>query len=242
LERGGAQGLVDALAGIAEGPALDGLAARRLSALSADEAARALSDLVGRPWGERERKALAALCRALVWGVPVERREAIRVAALAGGMGAVAALLTHGTVEKFMEDERERRADPELGKLTLGHKKQMARSVTSSDRIARLAQDSDPSVIENLLANPRVTEQLVVRIAARRPVPPAVLEVVARSRRWGVQHAVRRALAMNPCTPPTVANPILAQLSATDLKAVAGEPMLHPAVRDAARAILAARK
>jgi hypothetical protein len=40
-----------------------------------------------------------------------------------------------------------------------------------------------------------------VRVAARRPVPPAVLNVVSLSR-FGNRHAVRRALVLNPDCPP----------------------------------------
>jgi len=232
--------LVDALAAL-EGEALDAQAARKLAALSPTEAVRAIADLVERPWGERERKALAALCRALTWPgreFPEERREELRAAALGAGKGVVAALLTKATAERFL-DEEARRADREVGALTLGHRKQLARACPK-DTIDRLALDGDPQVIRNLLMNPRVTEALVVRIAARRPAPARVLEEVARSR-WSLRPPVRLAIALNPYSPPTVVNPLLATLSATDLRSISEDPVLHPAVREAAQSILSAR-
>jgi hypothetical protein len=86
-----------------------------------------------------------------------------------------------------------------------------------------------------------VPEQLVVRIAARRPSPGEVLAEVARSRRWNARRTVRRALALNPCTPPTVVSPMLPLLVDGDLREVAQSEILHVAVRRAARAILDAR-
>ncbi len=206
-----ARALVDALAGLPAGPPLDGEAARRLAAMDPAEAVRALGALVAAPWGERERKALLALARALAVGeLPEERREALRASALAEGVGAVAALLTRATAERLLDDEQ-RRADAGLGGLTLGHRKQLARRCDPG-RMERLALDAEPSVIRNLLLNPRATEALAVRVAARRPAPAAVLEEVARSARFGVRPSVRRALALNPWSPPAVVNPLLATL------------------------------
>jgi hypothetical protein len=78
-------------------------------------------------------------------------------------------------------------------------------------------------------------------MAARRPVPAAVLEEVARSSRFGRLHPVRRALALNPYAPPALVCSILPALDGNDLREVLGTESLHDGVRAAARALLAAR-
>ena len=237
--------LVESLAGIERGPALDGLAARWLSERTPEEAARSLDRLVGRPGlDQRQRKTLEALARAVLFGPPPltdERRRAIRAAAFALGFGAVAALFTEAS-PALVRDEDARRLDPLMGSLSLGHRKQLARLERSPDRLVRLGNDDDPTVIRNLLDNPRLTEALVVRIAARRPIAEAVLVEVGRSRRWSVRATVRRALALNPDSPPALVNLLLPHLVGEDLSAVAETESLHPAVRAAARALLFARR
>jgi hypothetical protein len=239
-----AQRLVDGMAGIEAGPALDGLAARRLAALCPEEAAEALADLLGRAsLDPLERKALQACTRALVWGepeLPEERRRAIRVAAASLGFGSVAALFSGAEAARPHEPEPPY-IDPGLASLTLGHRKQFARTETDPDRIARFSRDDDPTVIQNLLLNPRMTEALVVRIAARRPATAEVLSEVARSAKWGVRYSVKKALALNPHAPPALVNPILPHLTSADLKELSVNSVLHPAVRTASRALLAAR-
>src|SRR5262245_34094510 len=128
------------MAGIERGPALDGVAARRLAALTPEEAARAIAELVSRPVrGDVGRKALGAVARALLWGRPElseERRHAIRAAALGLGVGEVVALLTEASAGLTMERDA-RRPDAELASLTLGHRTQGARTEHNRDRLAR---------------------------------------------------------------------------------------------------------
>jgi hypothetical protein len=241
-----ARALVDALGAIEPGDALDQLAAQRLAALPPGDAAELLAALAARrPGTPAERKVLGALCRALVWGAPRiddERRRAIRAQAHARGLGAASALLTEAAPERQRDSDgsESRRGDPEATAQTLGHRTQYARAAPL-ERLPRIAADDDPRVIRNLLLNPRLTEPLVVRIASRRPTSAEVLTEVARSGRWGVRPQVRRALALNPYAPPTVVSTLLPQLGAPDLREIAASPVLHPAVRSAARALLAAR-
>ena len=77
----------------------------------------------------------------------------------------------------------------------LGVRKAMAR-----DRdlrcLERLLFDPDPSVVALLCENPRVREDWIVTMAARRPNWTEVLDAVARSR-WIVSKRVREALVQN---------------------------------------------
>ena len=83
-------------------------------------------------------------------------------------------------------------------------------------------------VIRNLLCNSKLVEADVVRIAALRPVALATLVEVARSERWTTRPRVRAALARNPYTPAHLAIKMVSSLSLGDLRAMTGDPDLHP--------------
>jgi hypothetical protein len=53
---------------------------------------------------------------------------------------------------------------------------------------------------------------------------------------------VRKALAMNPYTPPEISLKVLPHLLVADLKAIAGDNALHPSVRQLAAKLAASRR
>ena len=124
--------------------------------------------------------------------------------------------------------------------LTLGERKALARRPTRK-AMERLLADPHPIVIRTLLQNPKVIEDDVVRLAARRPNDPAVLAVVAASPRWAHRVKVRMAIVLNPDTPPAVAIPMLALLVRPELTLVADTAGLAPALRAAAHDLLMRR-
>src|SRR5215467_12433807 len=92
---------------------------------------------------------------------------------------------------------------PDYGRgrpLTLGERKALARR-PDPDTMEKLLFDPHPDVIWRLLRTPRMTEDLVVRLAAKRPCRPEVLTEVARAPRWSHRPRVRLALILNPDTP-----------------------------------------
>ena len=94
-------------------------------------------------------------------------------------------------------------------------------------------------VVRLLLANPRLTEADVLRIAARRPGEAAVLSEVARAAvRFG---RVRLAVVLNPATPRAVSVPLLALLSRPELREVTQAMDVPPEVRTLALEIAALR-
>ena len=105
----------------------------------------------------------------------------------------------------------------------------------------KLLGDPHPAVIRTLLQNPKVVEDDVVRLAARRPNDPAVLAAVAGSPRWAHRVKVRMAIVLNPDAPPAVAIPLLALLVRPELKLVASTAGLTPALRAAAHDLLLRR-
>lgn len=119
---------------------------------------------------------------------------------------------------------------------TLGRRKQLARTARG-DLLDKLLHDPHPDVVRNALLNPTMSETLAVRLAARRPVAAAVLEVLAQSR-FVTRLPVKRALAMNPHCPPQIACVQLAALPRSDLLVVAHTELLASPVREAARILL----
>jgi hypothetical protein len=129
-------------------------------------------------------------------------------------------------------DPREERL-PDYGRgrpLTLGERKSLARRPDRS-MMDRLFSDPHPDVIRGLLRNPKVTEDDVVRLAARRPGRADILAEVARSPKWVHRSRVRLTLLLNPSTPPELAVPITGLLVRQELKLVAEATQVSDAVR-----------
>jgi hypothetical protein len=116
--------------------------------------------------------------------------------------------------------------------LTLGERKSLARK---HDRtlLARLLGDPHPDVIRPLLRNPRLTEDDLVQLIARRPSRPEILAEIARSPRWVHRTRVRLALILNPAMPHELAVPLASLLLRHELRLVAESTQLSPVLRAA---------
>ncbi|MBI5443448.1 MAG: hypothetical protein HY900_19820, partial [Deltaproteobacteria bacterium] len=101
----------------------------------------------------------------------------------------------------------------------------------------RLLKDPDPRVVREILRNPRLRESEVLAIASRRPCPTDVLRWLARAEAWIFRPAVRRALVLNPFTPPELSLALLPTLSATELLEVADQGPVHRAIRAGAETV-----
>ena len=122
--------------------------------------------------------------------------------------------------------------------LTLGERKSLARG-RRREVLDRLLRDPDESVLTILLGNPRITEEDVVRLAARRPTTAGAQRTILNCERFIRRYAVKRALVFNPYTPSDLAARLVVLLARPDQRAVIDDPSLNEAVRDAARAALA---
>jgi hypothetical protein len=114
--------------------------------------------------------------------------------------------------------------------LTLGERKSLARR-PDRDTMQRLLADPHPDVIRSLLRNPRITEDDVVRLAAKRPGRSDVLAEIARSTKWSHRPRVRVAVVMNPASRPEIAARIAGLLLRPELALVAGSPAVPASVR-----------
>jgi hypothetical protein len=121
---------------------------------------------------------------------------------------------------------------PEGGKgrsVPLGQRKSLARR-PDRDTLSRMLLDPHPDVIRRCLANPRLTEDDVVRLAARRPGRTEVLGEIARSR-WVHRPRVRITLVMNPATPLEVVVRLAGLLMRPELMMAAHSPGIAAPVR-----------
>jgi hypothetical protein len=133
----------------------------------------------------------------------------------------------------YHTEERESR-DPVQDYIPLGVRKSLARK-QSLDVLESLVREQDPSVIHNLLNNPRTVEEMVVKMAALRPTAADVLEEISFHPKWSARYPVKKALAFNPYSPPRAVHALLPTLLMGDLIEVTLSPTLHPDVRAGAK-------
>lgn len=100
--------------------------------------------------------------------------------------------------------------------LTVGERRSLARS-PNRRVLEKLLRDPHPLVLRQLLGNPRLTEDDVVRLAARRPLHAAIIETLSESPRWLRRQRVRFTLLLNPGTPEAVSMPLLAVCTRCEL-------------------------
>jgi hypothetical protein len=227
-----ARALVRQLAALEEGPIRARAAARFLSRSDPGQAALALAALA-RASDAPLRAALLAVGQAFLdpaAELSYDTRAALYAAAAARDLAEVTTLFLSPPPRKAWTPPREP-PDARLARLTLGHKKAMARAQKDPDLLARLAAEGSPEVVRELLQNPLITEPFAVRIAARRPCRPETLRLLAESRRFRTQPAVAMAIARNPYTEPAVALKLVGFLRAADLADLARDGAIHPLLR-----------
>ncbi|RYZ05518.1 MAG: hypothetical protein EOO73_19910 [Myxococcales bacterium] len=121
--------------------------------------------------------------------------------------------------------------------LTVGERRSLARS-PNRRVLEKLLRDPHPLVLRQLLGNPRLTEDDVVRLAARRPLHSAIIQTLAQSPRWLRRPRVRLTLLLNPGTPEAVSMPLLAVCTRPELLEVVHGVDTPLALRGSARELL----
>jgi hypothetical protein len=220
------------LATLEEGPIRVRAAARLLAAAEPSRAAEMIAALARSSGGE-ERAAMAAVGRALADPgpeLPYPFLAELYAEAVARDLPVVTSLLVAPPPRRAYVAPRDK-PDARLARLTLGHKKAMARAQRDPDLLARLAAEGDPVVVRELLRNPQLTEAFAVRIASRRPIHPGTLRCLFDSRRWRNQPAVALAIARNPYVETELALKLLPFLGAAELRELASDGALHPLTR-----------
>lgn len=122
----------------------------------------------------------------------------------------------------------------ELEYVTLGHKRSLARTRVK-DLLDRLLYDSNPMVIKNILENPRLTENDVLKIVSRRPNSEGILTTIYKSEKWMKSYNIKRSMVKNPYTPVGIALGLLLFLKEQDLRDISKDRTLHKVVKEMAR-------
>jgi hypothetical protein len=111
------------------------------------------------------------------------------------------------------------------------------------DREARniLIRDPNRIVAAGVIANPRITEQEIEKIAAMRTITEDILRQIAVSRQWSRSYAIVHNLARNPRTPIANCLNILSRLQMKDLVALSKNRNVSDAIRRQALRLSQAR-
>jgi hypothetical protein len=217
-------------------------AARMLASLSPLDAIELLQEVISlsRAGVEPARISLSAMTQALereASSIPFAGQ--LRRVAMLSERHEVASLFCSGDAAMVYDEDAAKRADAKLFSEPLGQLKVQARLTRNTDQMARFAIATNAEVVRNVLLNPRMTEQAVVRMAARRPARPEPLVAIWQSSRWSVRALVRRALAFNPYLPVDVASKIVPLLLRRELVELSGDRQIHADIREQARILLA---
>jgi hypothetical protein len=136
--------------------------------------------------------------------------------------------------------EDDEQAVPDYGgdrPLTLGERKTLASKPTRRI-IERALLDPHPQVARKLLSNPKLTEDEVIRMAARRPGPPGVLAEIALHPRWRRRRRVALALVYNHYLPTWFGLSLLPWLDSREAAEVAADSRLDEDIRGGAKDLL----
>lgn len=237
-----AQAVARRLLALDEGGARSGAAARLLAEMEPSLAALTIA-AIARGTSAEHRIAIAAVGQALSdppAELGYERTADIYAAAAERGLVEVTSLFVSPPAHQEWVPPRDK-PDPRLARLTLGHKKTMARANRDPDLLARLAAEGEPTVVRELLRNAQLTEPFAIRIAARRPIRPETLRCFYESRRWRTRPAVVLAVVKNPYVETEVALKLLGFLGSGELEEIARDGKIHPMVRALARRLVTER-
>lgn len=114
-------------------------------------------------------------------------------------------------------------------------------AAANGEQILALLHDPSPQVIRMLLGNRNLSEDDVLVIAARKNLPPDVLNMIAKDKRWAESYPVRLALAKNPKTPLSVSLSIVRYLRLLDIAEISRSHLLPLAFRHKVEIIIVER-
>jgi hypothetical protein len=233
--------LVERLAGISDMRQRAFVLAERLAGLSDDEVLETLK-LIHEKAGAGNADFLLVYNGLLVSGVLTEALGSERMSVLVtkaqdqGCFELVAVLMDIPPEDdpEFLENPM---LDDELREKPLGVRKALARK-PDVRMIQRIAKDQDHRVIRNLLNNPRLTEQEVMKIGSTRPTSPRVLEEIYNHPRWITRYSIKKVIVWNPYSPLSLPLRLLTFLSMEDLEEIRDAPRIRETIRREAERLI----
>lgn len=192
---------------------------------------------VARAYAEARQPRHAALLTCLSLALSHESCRALRYTVAAVLQSRDEVSLARSLQQEGVSEDEDALRVPDFGMgrpVTLGERKSLARR-HDRELIARVLRDPHPDVMRILLGNPRLTENDVLRLCARRPVASEVLREVFRSARWIVRYPIKLALVMNPYTPLDIGLQLIPLLHEQDRRRVIEAADLAPELHDACR-------
>lgn len=170
----------------------------------------------------------------LVLHDPARSRWAeLRAEAIEERLLSLERLLRFGYLQSNVRDTPGEAPVPDYGagrELTVGERRSLARR-SPREQIDRLLSDPNPMVLKELLRNPRLTEDDLVRLAARRPARVPVLLTLLRAPRWLKSERLRLSVLFNPGAPDYITVPMTALCSRRHLREIIDSPQLSSPTR-----------
>ena len=174
-------------------------------------------------------------------GLSYEKRRELYTEAMECDLAVVAKLFLE-LEEKQAEDVTATRSViPGQKALSRGERKALARA-HRVELIRALTNDPDPMVVEILLENPHLTEDDVVRMAAKRPTSEVCQKLIYKDSKWRARYHVRLALARNPHTSIPVAIRSMVTLRGKDLKDISNDGKVPEVFRLQAQGLIDLRQ
>lgn len=115
-------------------------------------------------------------------------------------------------------------------KLSLGERISSARRCSHA-LIQVFLFDPHPKVFESLLVNARLREDDLLALVSSERATADQLRMIADDMKWSFRYAIRKALVLNPKTPPAAAATQLRYLSRGDLRRIHSNPATTVYVR-----------
>ena len=169
--------------------------------------------------------------------IPYRVLESIYRAAFEDGLDALRIVLLAGDHTRRTAKESEFARDDLLESTPLGRRKAQARQ-SDVPTLLRLLHDPNETVIRILLGNSRVTEDMVLRLASKRPNRVRVLHEISIAPRWVCRAAIQRGLVLNPYTPVKISASLIPLLGEASLREISEDKNLHTMVVTMARTVL----
>jgi hypothetical protein len=191
----------------------------RLSVWTAEHAAAVLNELCEKSeqLEPSAREAQHALSLLIVGLGESEMIEALRRIAQSARLVSLERLLRRGPPPSIISSQEPAVPDYGVGReLTVGERRSLARRPNRKS-LEKLLLDPHPLVIRQLLQNPKLTEDDVVRLVARRPPRAAVLSEIAHTPKWLSRRRVRLSTLFNPGSPPGLTVPLLGMCTRAEL-------------------------